>query len=96
MDDDDNDPGMRILARGRRVKGRLVPATTLLEASPGQVVLIAVRVSAHLAGPGGGEATDTLVRAYDGPGQRELYACGDLLVRRAHLVLVYGPVDEES
>jgi hypothetical protein len=87
MDDDDNDHGMRLI-RGPRRKYPRVPRT-LIEVPPGQVVLIAVRVAAHLAGCGKGDYTDTLCRAYDVVGREELYRCGDLYVARAQLVAIH-------
>lgn len=84
-----DDDGMRIVrGNGQRPKVARVPLT-LAEAAPGSVVLVAVRVGAHLAGPAKGPYSDALVRLYDMDSLAELYSSGDLVVRQTQRVPVY-------
>lgn len=83
---DDNE-GMR-LVRGKKPKYAGSPRT-LDQVAPGAVVLVALRVGAHLAGPGHGPRTTALCRMFAAPNREELYVCGDLIVARADLVPVY-------
>jgi hypothetical protein len=83
--------GMR-LVRTRKAKYAITPHT-LDQVAPGQVVLVALRVAAHLAGPGKGLATHCLCRLFSRPRGEELYVCGDVNVARADLVPVYSEED---
>lgn len=88
MNDDDNE-GMRTLIRGKGKKAKVaLRPDNLLEVVPGKVVFIAVRVGAHIGGPGGGGRTDTMCRPYDVNAGEELYHC-DLYIPRSHLVGAY-------
>jgi len=82
--------GMRIVrGRGQRPKISRVPGA-LAEVAPGQVVLIAVRVSAHLAGPAKGAFSTTLCRLYDLGTGLENYKAGDLIIRDSHTIAVFA------
>ena len=95
-DDDQDDSGMRLVrGNGRRPKTCANPRH-LAEAEQGAVVMIAVRVGAHLSGGRAGAFDHVLCRPYDLRANRELYACGDLNVRRADLVPCQRPDDEEE
>jgi hypothetical protein len=88
-----DDDGMRIVrGKGKRARLKAVPSV-LIEAAPGSVVYVAVRVSAHLAGPRG-DYDFTLCRLYDVAGGQELYRCGDLCVSRSDLVALYEPEEK--
>lgn len=86
--------GMRII----RGKGNrplvLAQPDWLSQVAQGETVLVPIRVSAHLAGPGKGEYTDTLLRFYDLDRQTPLFGCGDFVVRLSRLVPVYRVVTE--
>ena len=93
-DDDQDDHGMRIVrGRGRRAKTSSNPRT-LHEAEAGSVVLIAVRVCAHLAGPAHGVFDHVLCRPFDLRAKRELYT-SDLGIAHAERVPCY-PIDDDE
>jgi hypothetical protein len=84
-----DDDGMRIVrGRGQKPKVKNVPGA-LAEVAPGQVVFLAVRVAAHLAGPARGPYTTTLCRPFDLATGLEMYRVGDLIIRDSNTVPVY-------
>lgn len=85
--------GMRIVrGKGQRAKVSTQPSV-LAEVAQGAVVLIAVRVGAHLAGPAKGPLTTVLCRCADVATGLELYRCGDLVIAHSQLVTVWNMED---
>ncbi len=81
--------GMRIVrGKGQRAKVQAQPSV-LAEVAQGAVVLIPVRVGAHLAGPAKGPLTTVLCRCADVATGLEIYRCGDLIIAHADELAVY-------
>lgn len=72
MHDDDMVPNVRTGEKKRRKGGR---AKNLLEAEVGEVVVIAVRLCRHTAGPGGRkeDISDVFVNGYDRKNDKEIH-----------------------
>lgn len=84
-----DDEGMRIKrGTGQRPHVSKTPRS-LDEVMAGEVVFVAIRIAAHLAGPARGSYSAVLARIYDVSSEQELYRCGDLVINHTQLVAIY-------